>query len=44
MKISLTKDGEALNTEGFDYYGSMLDGAPYKFAYNEDTTLYFSFK
>lgn len=43
MKISLTKDGEALNTEGFDYYGSMLDDAPYKFAYNEDTTLYLSF-
>lgn len=44
MKISLTKDGEALNTEGFDYDGSMLDDAPYKFAYNEDTTLYLSFK
>ena len=43
MKISLTKDGEALNTEGFDYYGDMLDDAPYKFAYNEDTTLYLSF-
>ena len=43
MRISLTKGGENLNTEVFMYFGSMLDDAPYKYAYNEDTTLYFSF-
>ena len=44
MRISLTKGGEPLNTEVFMYFGSMLDDAPYKYAYNEDTTLYFEFQ